>query len=345
MITEDIIKQAINESIDEFMLEEGLKDWYNNGNGKYLKNAVNWGKNAIANYMDKRTNGEWNRKYNVYADNTGKSIRSKNKWDYYRDLYAEQNCLKEWFDSHAEYLNKILHYKEGPMRSMYGRNNFFNTNVFMGISGGTQYIQAYCTYDNFIEYAQRYFTDYQGNEFIEKYINNQIQPLADVPQKCITKLNIRSFSSSPEGDGFYNQGMDERNAYLDKRAQAQQQKQTANQQQQSKQQQKNDVNTQIKELSNIKSLIPAWNATFAKTFTLKKGTPEYGNWIRTYNSFQHNAAIPENMKKFVISYVNYAVKNNDTKLLINNMTYNRFIKAYGSYYNKNAIKTVNGMNI
>ena len=220
MITEDIIRQALNESINEFMLEEGegwnrLKDWYNNGNGKYLKNAVNWGKNAIANYMDKRTNGEWNRKYNVYADNTGKSIRSKNKWDYYRDLYAEQNCLKEWLDSHAEYLNKILHYKEGPMRSMYGRNNFFNTNVFMGISGGTQYIQAYCTYDNFVEYAQRYFTDYQGNEFIEKYINKQIQPLANVPQKCITKLNIRSFSSSQEGDGFYNQSMKDRNKYLD----------------------------------------------------------------------------------------------------------------------------------
>ena len=219
IITEDIVRNALNESIDEFMLEEGLKDWYNNGNGKYIKNAVNWGKNAIANYMDKRTNGEWNRKYNVYADNTGKSIRSKNKWDYYRDLYAEQNCLKEWFDSHAEYLNKILHYKEGPMRSMYGRNNFFNTNVFMGISGGTQYIQTYCTYDNFVEYAQRYFTDYQGNEFIEQYITNQIQTLADVPQKCITKLNIRSFSSSDEGKGFYNQGMDKRNAYLDKMAQ------------------------------------------------------------------------------------------------------------------------------
>lgn len=233
MITEDIIKQALNESIDEFMLEEGawdnLKDWYNNGNGKYLKNAVNWGKNAIANYMDKRTNGEWNRKYNVYADNTGKSIRSKNKWDYYRDLYAEQSYLTTWFNTHAKNVNKILRFKNGPNYSLYGKNNFFNSSVWMGITGATQYIQTYCTYDNFVDYTKQYFTDYQGNPYIKNFILNEILACADKPQICLNKLNMRYFNTTKYGKGFYNQSMEKRNKRFDSLSKKQSQQQSQQQ--------------------------------------------------------------------------------------------------------------------
>ena len=82
VITEDMISMALNESIDEFMLEEGfgngLKSLSNKlsgygsainnglkrlGNTKFMRGL----NNAVNMYMDYKTNGQWNREYNSYA--------------------------------------------------------------------------------------------------------------------------------------------------------------------------------------------------------------------------------------------------------------------------------------
>ena len=87
VITEDMISKALNESIDEFMLEEGggLNAFKNKlsgygsainnglkrlGNTKFMRGF----NNAVNMYMDYKTNGQWNRKYNSYAsDEKGNS--------------------------------------------------------------------------------------------------------------------------------------------------------------------------------------------------------------------------------------------------------------------------------
>lgn len=78
VITEDIISRALNESIDEFMLEESM----DKGVGSAIKGVWNGVKNAAAMYMDWRTNGQWNRKYNIQAKGNGKIVGSYylNKW-------------------------------------------------------------------------------------------------------------------------------------------------------------------------------------------------------------------------------------------------------------------------
>ena len=215
VINENIIKNALNESIDEFIIEEGA--WNAFRNNKWINGIWNGLRNGVANYMDWATKGEWNKKYNVYPDSTQKSIRSKGPFDYIEDRLKEQKCLMTWFKTHAANVEKILHYKEGPNHSLYGKKNFFNSSVWMGVTGATAYIEQYCTYDNFVDYVKQYFNDFQGNEYIEQYIGKYVQAISDNPLKCLQNLNINKFVSSPEGNKYYKQTQKERNAYYDRK--------------------------------------------------------------------------------------------------------------------------------
>lgn len=218
VINEDIIRNALNESVDEFMLEEGMRDaWNAFRNNKWVNGVWNGLRNGVASYMDWATNGQWNKKYNVYPDSAQKSIRSKGFIDYVQDRLKEQKCLMTWFRTHAANVEKILHYKEGPNHSLYGRQNFFNSSVWMGVTGATAYIEQYCTYDNFVDYVKQYFNDFQGNEYIEQYIGKYVQAISDNPLKCLQNLNINKFVSSPEGNKYYKQTQKERNAYYDRK--------------------------------------------------------------------------------------------------------------------------------
>ena len=88
VINEDIIKRALDESIEEFMINEA--NW-----GKAFDNAWNGVKNAAAMYMDWRTNGQWNKKYNIHAKGNGNTIGS-----YY---------LNKWFQTHYYKLQDIVY--------------------------------------------------------------------------------------------------------------------------------------------------------------------------------------------------------------------------------------------
>ena len=103
VITEDIISRALNESIDEFMLEEGwLGDKWNGFKnntiaGKWLTKAGNWLNNAAAMYMDGKTGGRWNRTYNTQATGNGNNV---SVGTYY---------LKNWFEKHYRRLYEIIY--------------------------------------------------------------------------------------------------------------------------------------------------------------------------------------------------------------------------------------------
>ena len=130
IITEDIVRNALNESIDEFMLEEelmneinwgggwkGIKKWWNkSNNGQKVKNGISnvWNgiKDAAAMFMDKETNGQWNRRYGIHAKGNNKVVGS---------FY-----LQKWFEPHYNRLYDIV----------YGSNNgsriYFYANLRRG---------------------------------------------------------------------------------------------------------------------------------------------------------------------------------------------------------------------
>jgi hypothetical protein len=114
VITEDIIRNALNESIDEFMINEAMLNEFNWGNAVkgawgYAKKAGNWLKNAAAMYMDKQTNGQWNKKYGINAKGNGKVIGT-----YY---------LKKWFSKHYSRLYDII------WGDYYGNRQYFYTSL------------------------------------------------------------------------------------------------------------------------------------------------------------------------------------------------------------------------
>ena len=120
VITEDMISRALNESIDEFMLEEGFGDGLKNlsnklsgygsaiknglkrfGNtkvGQALKNAGRGLNNAVNMYMDYETNGQWNRKYNSYAKDLGGNNKAIGSF-----------YLQKWLDKHYRTIQDIAY--------------------------------------------------------------------------------------------------------------------------------------------------------------------------------------------------------------------------------------------
>jgi hypothetical protein len=85
------------------MLEEG--QWLNNA-WNTVKNGV---KNAAAMYMDWRTNGQWNRKYNQHAKGSGYFVGA-----YYLD---------KWFKNHYNRLQDIIY------GEYYGNRTYFYTQL------------------------------------------------------------------------------------------------------------------------------------------------------------------------------------------------------------------------
>lgn len=111
VITEDIISRALNESIDDFMLEEG-GGWNNfknklSGYGSAINNGLKrlgntkfmrGLNNAVNMYMDYKTNGQWNREYNSYAsDEKGNSSTIGSFY------------LQKWLDKHYRAIQDIVY--------------------------------------------------------------------------------------------------------------------------------------------------------------------------------------------------------------------------------------------
>ena len=143
IISEDIIRKALDESIDEFMMEEGFEgfkglknrwnEWGNKWNNKkqkwnnkkqeYLKNhpkvqnAVNrtgkaWNgfKNYAAMYMDAKTNGRWNQQYNAHAQGNSRSVGL--------------HYLDGWLQKHYKRLQDIIY------GEYYGDRKYFYTKLY-----------------------------------------------------------------------------------------------------------------------------------------------------------------------------------------------------------------------
>ncbi len=203
IITEDIIRNALNESIDEFILEEGafdgLKNWWNNGTGQYIKNGLSsaWknAKNAAAMYMDNRTNGQWNNKYGIYANGNGKTT----------ELYY----LNKWFNFHLEEIKKIDYYLRNPRNAQ--SEIEWKIDPKTGEKKGVQTINNYDNIQNysiqninaqsFNKWIGYYIKNRDTLECIDKYINDCSKTIKDI-NSASKWLNISSFLSSRVGQYY-----------------------------------------------------------------------------------------------------------------------------------------------
>lgn len=182
-ITEDKIRGALNESLNEFMLEEGLG---NSMLGKLGKGI--W--NGLKMYMDWRTNGQWNSKYGMYANGNGKVVllRYFAKW-----LKSNHDCLQNLSGA-----GQI----KSPM-DMYNKNN--RAKRFKGDPrfDPEAYLYNICTPTMFLRWIRQYNRDVTNesiaafSDYISKYIVSQHKI-----EDALYYLNIYAFYETPEGKQY-----------------------------------------------------------------------------------------------------------------------------------------------
>ena len=201
IVTEDIIRSALNESIDEFMLEEGWEGWknlWNNPNVQKIRNGVgkawNGYKNFLAMYMDNKTNGQWNNKYGIYASGSGKTT----------ELYY----LQKWFGYHLDNIRQIERRNETPAADFSRSREYVErngekvyTDTEIQEKDTLTYVQKNITPNNFNTWIKNFIKDRQALELIDTYINNCSKNITNL-QTAIKWLNMGSFMSSKEGQNY-----------------------------------------------------------------------------------------------------------------------------------------------
>jgi hypothetical protein len=206
IVNENIIRNALNESIDEFLLEEGWMSnaWNglkNSQLGQYAGKAWNGVKNAAAMYMDYRTNGQWNQKYGIYANANSKM--------------GELFYLNKWFNYYKQQLNYIIQQANNPsQRDEYdlyekdpktGKETIKRRKYdYVGINGALLYAQQYCTFQNFNNYIRNLSPKRESVTVINTYIQNYITKPANQKniKAVLNNLNISVFYGSKEGQQY-----------------------------------------------------------------------------------------------------------------------------------------------
>jgi len=192
IITEDIIRNALNESIDEFIIEEefgkGLKSWWNKPYMQtarnYVGKAYNGLKNAAAEYMNLRTNGQWNQKYGINPI-------------YNVSQFSELRYLTQWFYIQKNTLQNILN-PRSPSQISTDR-----TKINQYEDRPNDFIAKECTYQNFTKWAGQYIRNYKGLKFIDTYIYNYITKNYQDPQKAMQAMDLNVFLKTSIGNETY----------------------------------------------------------------------------------------------------------------------------------------------
>ena len=317
IITEDIIRKTLNESINEFMINEGgawdgVKNWANRWG---LNKAWNGIKNAAATYMDWRTGGDWNAKYGIYNNSTGKTT----------ELYY----LNQWFNWHVEQIQRLEERKIHPNDDSYrersykynDKNEKIYTEVEDNYGSVEQYVKANIHAENFNVWIGKRIPNRQALKIIDEYINN-IGKDANPPKIINAKtagyyLNIGTFEKL-YGKAYFNSTKGDRQTYN-----AQRQLKIYTQKQQAKQQQKTSYEQQI---AKVKKQIKSWS-DFIKQ---QNGSADWTNLV--LNSLYHTNGLPDNVKKWIDEIISSNIAKSPDKVG-KYITYKRFLTSnYGTNY-------------
>lgn len=209
-ITDDIIRNALNESIDEFILQENglwnsIADTANRWNSSAKNWANKWGldkawngvKNFAAAYMDKKTNGQWNKKYGIYVNGNGEftAITYLEKWlDYHRKKLS--NMISSFYGYNSSGQGEMA----SPSDIAYSNNR---KNRFKGDPryDPEEYLRKACTYWHFNKWVSQYANQWEGNDAINSYIENNITSQHYV-KEALKFLDINAFYASDEFNEF-----------------------------------------------------------------------------------------------------------------------------------------------
>ena len=251
IVTEDIIRNALNESIDEFMLEEGWEGWknlWNSPNVQKIRNGVgkawNGYKNFLSMYMDNKTNGQWNNKYGIYAIRSGKTT----------ELYY----LEKWFGYHLNEIRGIARRLQDPShfskteieweRDTNDPTKQRSTQTIYKYEDIPTYVKNMITPYNFNMWIKNFIKDRESLRAIDGYIEYCSKNINDI-NSAIKLLNISSFMSSRLGQYYLSRDKSSQKTskqWQQQMTQRQQQMSSAKRQAQSKgQQQRDNANNNV----------------------------------------------------------------------------------------------------
>ena len=164
---EDKIDKIINESINEFIINE-------TSGRDTLKKIGGSIKNAVYNYMDRKSNGEWNTKYGKFMDYGSINANTKLSW---KQEYRLCKVLMKWIDFHRAKLSNLLMGQDRNGGLSSDENESGNTESKTNYA--EKYAKSYINVQNFENFTRKYFSAFEmptGSSF-ENYIT-KLQKIA-----------------------------------------------------------------------------------------------------------------------------------------------------------------------
>ena len=219
VITEDMISRALNKSIDEFMLEEGegLNRFKNKlssygsainnglkrlGNTKFMRGL----NNAVNMYMDYKTNGQWNREYNSYADDGN----SKTVEMYYLDKWLKYHLEQmQYIEERSKSPNNAydeIDFEQDENGKMVGKQRRFNYKTVK------DYAENNITSEAFNLWIRNYIPDRKALKLIDEYIDTYCNKVENLRQAS-NFFDSKSFLTSNIGKEYTKTKSSELNRY------------------------------------------------------------------------------------------------------------------------------------
>ena len=290
ILTEETIRKALHESIDEMILEEELlQEW-----GESFKKAWNGVKNAAAMYMDWRTNGQWNNKYGIYANGTGKT--------------TEMYYLNRWLMWHLEQIKRISQNNYNPNNVAAGERKYKEINGekvyvedYSDYNDVTPYVSKNCSPENFNKWVGNFIKNREALLCIDNFIKNEIQTIQDL-NTANNKMNVAYFLSTKYGKYYTSKKREEQVKSVNK---------------QNKKEENIDYTEELKKIEKLCQDYSKWILN-----------------VDLYNAVQmlnNNMFLPVDFKNFLLTiiYQNHTKGNN---VISNMITYDNFMKMYGNNY-------------
>lgn len=219
-IREDIINRALNESINDFLIEEGFIDGVKRFWKRFVTNPINM-------YMNSGGNTQWGEKYNSWAEGKGFNIcchyfgmwlkwhRSQVSGRLYNfnSFNGGGDILENQINGHLCKITKnnygvdmyydITDKKTYEFVSQVNKDEYYTDSTrtkkekidFKVAEDYYKYTLSHCTFDEFKEWVGNRITDFNSKpcQCIGKYIEKYIIENAKNPKALIKYLDINYF--------------------------------------------------------------------------------------------------------------------------------------------------------
>lgn len=226
VIREDIINKALNESINEFMIEEGFWGDAWNGIKNAGKNLWNGVKNGVAMYMNNATNGDWNREYNVWAKGEGPMVVAHyiGQWLNWQAKRVKSKMYDFYdYDDDPEFLNKATGHYYKITKDYNGYYKYYDLDTRETFQLSRDRKSYYDKAGRKIDIIQadagdninagEYLYKYCNARMFDKWVGNRITDKQGIPYRCALLYINKYVLNNAAGAGDVN--IDNAIKYLD----------------------------------------------------------------------------------------------------------------------------------